>query len=1245
MALMMLLPCLFALLPVVPVSAGRTGAGLHDQSFQSNVIDGGGFTSKSNLMMTVPAGQPTSISSHHLSYISSSLDAQQIVYRVTKPLGSDEGRLVFTDQPHKQIQQFTQADVNSMRLAYLPPDVVDSEQMYSLHLAVTKARTNVELIEQKIFRIKVQPANLREPKFKIVNPKIQLKQVTYVDIPKKYFEIDRMDNDDPNLTFVITEMPRSGSLTFTFENKSFINLEGGNEFYLENFDSGFVRYQYFGDRSQLEDRFEVLATDGNFEIMNMVTLEIIPITPETMKAVIHFEVEEVTVKEDSTTFHASVIREGNLSVQSQVWCDSMDGTARAGSDFIIVNRSLLVFDPGSSRANCEVALLDDQVYEGDKDFRLGLTTLPGDSDVILGNRSILKVWIRDVEDKRTVEFERRLVTVSDDKRQGATVTVNVVRKGDSSEEFRVRAVSRDGTAVRGVDFEELSQLLVFSRGVELLPLRVRVLPRPNRGRTLVFTLELLQNGLVGAELGEKKSVSITIRTDDTAMKVLPSRPLVISLLNHDTATEESGLASGYPLACIHACDSRHPLYNTTQRLCQDTNIKDILYSWEIAPPSAYLSFREIVDSTFFSNVHSKVLDPSFFSRNFKVRCVTTPLSGRGLKGVSTRSKAVNISGDQKTVCSSKHPFVATLDYVNSSSPDVRHRNMIHVHIELPHADGVVPLVSTLPLTNPRVLLLDHRHTAQHLCSNLYNTSAFLTKGVPTSLSAALRDDRTVQLYQHLNLDTCLWTFDAWFHMSELVDNCGGRVISEMQVRENGENYVTVQVPLYVTYLMAGAPLGWTAVDHHTELEVSFHYSSLLWHQGSLAMQPQYNGSIQVTRVGVDADGRLQLDFNTVANFRGQFVLQHRLLPSVMSGVYPPPSVGTNLTLELVWSQRTWDGPHQAWRAVTVYSLQDYTGEYTVTLIPCSVRPGQPYYNGHARQRTDCSPRGPVHFKLPIMFQQSSRPAPLVYSLETQFTITNSQTEFLEEPAATLDFEGEFSPGEAVYGRVMWHPSQHLHSAYSLTIQRLYLCVGSEGYVPVFDPTGQHHHAGPQYGCLQTSPQLKHTFLLLDRDHPHAVDKVFDDVEFQAYFAYELPDLQLLESYPGVDGFVIKVDPLYKINSGYQWYLQVLYNIGPAGPGRVRRSMAAESLSHNGTDLKSLRLRRSSWNVNWPTVISVCVVLLMSTAVGVLYWWFRGGGGQEENNVNSTPTTRTVIKVQTVPPAMRRNFHVQDGTEV
>ncbi|KAG7214449.1 hypothetical protein INR49_026880 [Caranx melampygus] len=130
--------------------------------------------------------------------------------------------------------------------------------------------------------------------------------------------------------------------------------------------------------------------------------------------------------------------------------------------------------------------------------------------------------------------------------------------------------------------------------------------------------------------------------------------------------------------------------------------------------------------------------------------------------------------------------------------------------------------------------------------------------------------------------------------------------------------------------------------------------------------------------------------------------------------------------------------------------------------------------------------------------------------------------------AEMDYKGAFSMGQTLYGRVLWNPEQNLNAAYKLQLEKVYLCTGRDGYVPFFDPTGTLYNEGPQYGCIQPNKHLKHRFLLLDRKQPDVCDRFFHDVPFEAHFASDLPELQPVTDMPGVDGFTMKVDALYKV---------------------------------------------------------------------------------------------------------------------
>jgi hypothetical protein len=153
----------------------------------------------------------------------------------------------------------------------------------------------------------------------------------------------------------------------------------------------------------------------------------------------------------------------------------------------------------------------------------------------------------------------------------------------------------------------------------------------------------------------------------------------------------------------------------------------------------------------------------------------------------------------------------------------------------------------------------------------------------------------------------------------------------------GQVQVTVRVPLYVTLISAstGGHRSWTSVEHQTEMEFSFSYASVLLGQRgvaetklALAVQPH------VTRIRTDPNnGRLVIEFQTETRFAGRYLEGgSRLLSPPHHHFVAGQWLGFDL--ELMWSQIYPTGAtFQKWRAVSNYTLQDYTGNYTLVLAP------------------------------------------------------------------------------------------------------------------------------------------------------------------------------------------------------------------------------------------------------------------------------------------------------------------------
>ncbi|KAG7481357.1 hypothetical protein MATL_G00065830 [Megalops atlanticus] len=966
-----------------------------------------------------------------------------------------------------------------------------------------------------------------------------------------------------------------------------------------------------------------------------------------------FEKVVYSVKEKDGVLHIPIIRTGDLTFKSSVRCYTRTMSAMVMDDFEERRNSddsLITFLKGEKVKNCTVHINDDSVFEPEEEFQVHLGTPLGDhwSGAMVGVNDIATVTITNDEDAPTIEFEQATYQVREPPGPDGIEVLNikVIRRGDLDRTSKIRCSTRDGSAQSGVDYNPKSRVLKFSPGMDHILFKVEILSNEDREWHESFSLVLGPDDPVEAVLGEITMATVTILDQEAAGSlILPAPPIVVSLSDYDYVQEVSKEGSkklpspGYPLICVTPCDPHYPKYSVMRERCEEAGINQtsVRFSWEVAAPTdtsgARSPFETVTDNTPYTGVNHMVLDSIYFSRRFHVRCVAQALDKAGHLGTPLRSNIVTI-GTEGSICHTPvttgtargfqaQSFIATLKYL-----DVKHKehpNRIHISVQIPHQDGMLPLVSTMPLHNLHFLLSESIYRHQHICSNLVTSkdlqgiseTGFLDDvsydrislgpgyDRPYQFNPNIREPKTIQLYKHLNLKSCIWTFDAYYDMTELIDVCGGSVTADFQVRDSAQSFLTVQVPLYVSYIYVTAPRGWASLEHHTEMEFSFFYDTVLWRTG-IQTDSVLSARLQIIRIYIREDGRLVIEFKTHAKFRGQFVPEHHTLPGHKSHLMAPDHLGgISFDLQLLWSAQTFDSPYQLWRATSSYSRKDYSGEYTVFLIPCTVQPTQPWIDPGDKPLS-CTAHAPEKFLVPIAFQQTNRPVPVVYSLNTEFQLCNNEKVFLMDPAssdmsmAEMDYKGAFSMGQTLYGRVLWNPEQNLNAAYRLQLEKVYLCTGRDGYVPFFDPTGTLYNEGPQYGCIQPNKHLKHRFLLLDRKQPEVCDRYFHDVPFEAKFASDILDLQSMTAMPGVDGFTMKVDALYKVEAGHQWYLQVIYVIGPESVSspRIQRSLTYqlrrgrrdlvdrsgrltldESLIYdnegdqvkNGTNMKTLRL--------------------------------------------------------------------------
>eukprot|EP00118_Oscarella_pearsei_P010703 m.67205 g.67205 ORF g.67205 m.67205 type:complete len:3953 (+) comp35439_c0_seq1:534-12392(+) len=932
-----------------------------------------------------------------------------------------------------------------------------------------------------------------------------------------------------------------------------------------------------------------------------------------------FAQSEYVVEETNGTLAAIVFRTGDISYESSVRCYTRSGSATAAEDFLgraDVDGFRLRFMPGERAKACEVSIVNDSTSEPDEFFTLALSAAVSTAQGALAaiGRNETRVVIANSEDITTVQFERSVYEVAEPAGLGQVTELRlaVVRSGDARNTSTVDCSTRDGLALSGKDYQPLIRKLIFEPGQRRLEFIVEVLYSQEMEWEETFSVILGPDPPLNAILGEQSTARVQI-VDWQARSsiVLPDTPTVVSLLSYDDPIQQpaSEPSPGYPVVCVMPCDVHHPNYQSTRRLCELNGrllANHTNFRWEVAPPpdedGVRRPFKQLDGDTVFTTTKSAVLDSIYFCPRCLVRCSVQPFDEAGTLGGWYSSEAITI-GWRNSICGTRNSrgggdglelfkaesFIANLDYVDGR--DKVHSNHMKITIQIPHQDGLLPALSTRRIDDLKFTLSESSYRQQHVCSNLLDYREWLgltsfgfispffsaadsavPRTYPHQFDSAMRGEKTVRLYQHLDLSKCLWTFEAYFHMTELVDICGGTVTTDFGVRDQTTSELSVTVPLHVSYVYTAPGVGWRSLEHSTEMKFSFVYSTILWQSG-VSAESSRRGTLQVLKALIrPSDGRFEITFKTDAKFRGKFVISHPAMADERSRVEPPSDVAVSFDLVEMFSESSFDSPAQMWRASSQLSTLDYTGTYAVYLMPCTVKPTDRYEaaavsSGDALLR--CTPYPPVRFNMAISFSQVSQPVPEEYRLGTEFMLHNTLDAYLQDPMAPgvdlseLAYSGAFSKGKTIYGRVLWAPSQDLRRSFKLTIESVFLCSGRDGFLPYYDPRGEQDKGVAQWGCLQPSPKLAHRFKLLDRIEPETEDKHFKQVPFRAEFAAGNPAHRAIVGMPGVDGFSLVTDPLYEVEAGRVWYIQVLYKISSATDAGIGRRSVAGLLVRRG----------------------------------------------------------------------------------
>ncbi|KAM4590462.1 FRAS1-related extracellular matrix protein 2b [Fundulus diaphanus] len=914
--------------------------------------------------------------------------------------------------------------------------------------------------------------------------------------------------------------------------------------------------------------------------------------------------------ENSGQISATVYRSGDISYKSTVRCYSRQGTAQVMMDFNErpnTDASVITFLPGEIEKPCLLVLVDDTEHEEEEELRLVLGNPKSESPfgASVGKQNETLIKIKDDADRPVISFEETKFSVSEpkDKGQVSVVKISVLRVGDTSKVSVVRVHTKDGSATSGEDYHPISEEIVFKKGDTEHYVEVEVLYDGVREMREAFTVHLKPDENMVAETKMSKAIIYIEESNSMADVTFPSVPIVISLFNYDDIGQNrpSLPVAGYPVICVTACNPKYPDYHKTGSICVSENINNTLtrYRWLVSAPTGSdgvtSPMREVDFNTFFTSSKLITLDSVYFQAGSRVQCAARAVNSNGDEGLELTSPIVSISTDEG-MCQPRvagtvgaEPFSARLRY--SGAEDTDHPNLIKLTVTMPHIDGMLPVLSTRPLSNFELTLSpDGTRVGHHRCSNLLDYTevktryGFLTETTknpeiigqtaPYQYSASLRGSSTLRFYRNLNLEACLWEFTSYYDMSELLSDCGGTIGTDGQVLNLVQSFVTLRVPLHVSYVFhspVGAG-GWQHFDLHSELRLTFVYdTAILWRDGiGSPPEAELQGALYPTSMRINGQGQIVVNFRTEARFRGLFVLAHpaSLLTSmVMCADHP----GLTFNLSLVRSEPTYSQPIQQWTFISDFAVRDYSGMYTVKLIPCTSPPSLEYTLPPV-----CNPREPLTFDLDIRFQQVSDPVAAEFSLNTQMILLSKRMLWLSDGSMGFGQESDtaFSQGDTIYGRVMVDPVQNLGDSFICNIEKVFLCTGADGYVPKYNPSNF------EFGCLADAPSLLYRFKIIDKAQPETQARSFGNVAFNAVLAVDDPGALALVRQPGADGFRMDSAGLFQVAAGREWYIHAIYTVRSrdnANRGIGKRSLEYHVISQKSHLLPNShrRIRRSA----------------------------------------------------------------------
>lgn len=318
------------------------------------------------LQMTVQEFKLTHFSKEVLRYTDLDSEDRDLKYTVIQtPTDTDEnnplalGSLVLTDDPRREVTEFTQAQINHLKISYRPPEVELGITPHVAQFRYTVEDTAGNSAEGG-FTLYLQPVNNKPPH--ITNTGFTVSERGMHVISSAELDATDLDTQAGGITFALSRPPLHGQLQVALT-----HLERNGRFSLADVAGGGVCYSHRGGEAA-SDQFQLDVSDG---------IHVVPVTVRVSVKPVDDDAPTLSLPAGTIGSHMDVLENGATEITSHVIRGRHDDTHDLQLTFVVedppaLGEILVRGEPAASFTQADI--VDGAVLYAHTGGEIGLTT-------------------------------------------------------------------------------------------------------------------------------------------------------------------------------------------------------------------------------------------------------------------------------------------------------------------------------------------------------------------------------------------------------------------------------------------------------------------------------------------------------------------------------------------------------------------------------------------------------------------------------------------------------------------------------------------------------------------------------------------------------------------------------------------------------------------------------------------------------------------------------------------------------